>query len=104
MCVCMTGHFTPLHEVVAPRCEAELGLAMYIVLQGPGLLKVLFGSLRGYAGDISPPSALDAVSNDGNALIIDIRCRLKILTDLFFRHNLCTIGIQSQDSLGGKNH
>jgi hypothetical protein len=46
------------------------------LLQGPGLLGALFGSLRGYAGDISPAGALDAVSNDGNTLIIDIRCSL----------------------------
>ena len=50
-------------------------LIVATLLQGPGLLKVLFGSLRGYAGEISPPGALDAVSNDGNTLIIDIRCR-----------------------------
>ena len=43
-------------------------------LQGPPLLKGIFGSLRGYAGNISPAAALDAVSNDGNALLIDIRC------------------------------
>lgn len=42
-------------------------------LQGPGLIKAAFGSLRGYAGNISAAGALDAVSNDGNTLIIDIR-------------------------------
>ena len=42
-------------------------------LQGPGVIKAVFGSLRGYAGNISAAGALDAVSNDGNTLIIDIR-------------------------------
>lgn len=41
--------------------------------QGPGVLKAVFGSFRGYAGNISPAGALDAVSNDGNTVIIDIR-------------------------------
>lgn len=43
-------------------------------MQGPPLLKGLFGTLRGYAGNISPAAALDAVANDGNTLLIDIRC------------------------------
>lgn len=38
------------------------------------MVKGIFGSLRGYAGNISAAGALDAVSNDGNTLIIDIRC------------------------------
>ena len=42
--------------------------------QGPGIIKAVFGSFRGYAGNISAAGALDAVSNDGNTLIIDIRC------------------------------
>ena len=33
----------------------------------------VFGSLRGYAGEINPAAALDAVSTDGNTYIIDIR-------------------------------
>ena len=35
-------------------------------------LKVLFGGLRGYRGNISPASALDA-SREGNSVIVDIR-------------------------------
>lgn len=42
--------------------------------QGPGIVKGVFGSLRGYAGDISAAGALDAITNDGNTVIIDIRC------------------------------
>ena len=48
-------------------------------LQGPGVIKAVFGSLRGYAGNISAAGALDAVSNDGNTLIIDIRHALSPL-------------------------
>ena len=46
---------------------------MIAFLQGPGVIKAVFGSFRGYAGNISAAGALDAVSNDGNTLIIDIR-------------------------------
>ena len=35
-------------------------------------MKGVFGSLRGFAGQVSPAAALDAASNE-NALIIDIR-------------------------------
>ena len=41
-------------------------------LQGPPVLRLLFGGLRGYRGDISPASALDA-SRQGNTVIVDIR-------------------------------
>ena len=41
--------------------------------QGFPLLKVLVGSFRGYAGEISPAAALDAVATGGNILIVDIR-------------------------------
>ena len=39
----------------------------------PIALRAAFGSLRGYAGDISPAGALDAVATDGNTYIIDLR-------------------------------
>ncbi|KAK9846572.1 hypothetical protein WJX81_006817 [Elliptochloris bilobata] len=52
--------------------EYAAGLVALYYL-GPPLLKGIFGSLRGYAGNISPAAALDAVSNDGNTLLIDIR-------------------------------
>lgn len=41
--------------------------------QGPFALRALFGSFRGYAGDISPAGALDAVATDGNTYLIDLR-------------------------------
>ena len=49
-------------------------MKLWCLPQGPPLLKGIFGSLRGYAGNISPAAALDAVSVDGNTLLIDIRC------------------------------
>ena len=42
-------------------------------MQGPSVLRLVFGGLRGYKGNISPASALDTVSSDGNSVIIDIR-------------------------------
>jgi hypothetical protein len=45
----------------------------YCVSQGPTVVKVIFGSLRGFAGQISPAAALDAVSSDNNTIIVDIR-------------------------------
>ena len=41
--------------------------------QGPGILRLVFGGLRGYRGNISPASALDTISREGNAVIVDIR-------------------------------
>lgn len=34
---------------------------------------MLVGSFRGYAGEISPAAALDAVASGGNIFIVDIR-------------------------------
>lgn len=52
--------------------EYALGvIALYYL--GPPFLRGVFGSLRGYAGEINPAAALDAVSTDGNTYIIDIR-------------------------------
>lgn len=42
-------------------------------LQGPSVLGVAFKGLRGYAGDVSAPAALDLVSTRGNTYIIDLR-------------------------------
>jgi rhodanese-related sulfurtransferase len=47
------------------------GLALYYL--GPSLLGLVFGGLRGYAGDLSAPAALDLVSTRGNTFIIDLR-------------------------------
>ncbi|KAK9909244.1 hypothetical protein WJX75_009385 [Coccomyxa subellipsoidea] len=52
--------------------EYVLGL-LAIYYLGPGIVKGIFGSFRGYAGNISAAGALDAISNDGNTLLIDIR-------------------------------
>ncbi len=41
--------------------------------QGPRILGGLFGSFRGYAGNISPAAALDAAASEGNTYIIDLR-------------------------------
>jgi hypothetical protein len=37
------------------------------------VLRTVFGGLRGYGGDVSPPAALDLVSTRGNTFIIDLR-------------------------------
>ncbi len=34
-----------------------------VCVQAPPVLKLLFGSLRGYAGEINPAAALDAVAS-----------------------------------------
>lgn len=36
-------------------------------------MRGLFGSLRGYRGDLTPASALDLVSSDGNVVFVDLR-------------------------------
>ena len=41
--------------------------------QGPSVLGALFGGLRGYAGNVSAPAALDLVATRGNTFIIDLR-------------------------------
>lgn len=53
---------------------AEYGLgAVALYYLAPFLLGSVFGSLRGYAGEVSAAQALDLVANDGGAVIIDIR-------------------------------
>lgn len=47
------------------------GLAAWFL--GPSLLGLVFGGLRGYAGDVSAPAALDLVATRGNTFIIDLR-------------------------------
>jgi len=57
-----------------PTKLAELGVgALALYYLGPGLLGAAFGSLRGFAGEISAAQALDLLSNEGNAVLIDIR-------------------------------
>jgi hypothetical protein len=57
------------------------------VQQGPGIIKGVFGSFRGYAGNITAAGALDAVSNDGNTIIIDIRWLLGGMLAVFKLHH-----------------
>ncbi|KAK9866513.1 hypothetical protein WJX84_008419 [Apatococcus fuscideae] len=49
-----------------------LGLAALYFL-GPTFLRTLFGTFRGYKGDITPAAALDALANDGNTILVDVR-------------------------------
>ncbi|KAK9843352.1 hypothetical protein WJX74_010836 [Apatococcus lobatus] len=49
-----------------------LGLAALYFL-GPAFLRGLFGTFRGYRGNISPAAALDALANDGNTVLVDVR-------------------------------
>jgi rhodanese-related sulfurtransferase len=52
--------------------ETAVGLvAAYYLL--PPVLKAAGGALRGYGGDVSPAAALDALSTQGNANLVDIR-------------------------------
>ncbi|KAA6421320.1 MAG: calcium sensing receptor [Trebouxia sp. A1-2] len=52
--------------------EYALGAVAFYYI-APPVLKLLFGSLRGYAGEINPAAALDAVAIGGNVVIVDIR-------------------------------
>ncbi len=56
-------------------CDAlwHQGHELLLCVQAPPVLKLLFGSLRGYAGEINPAAALDAVATGGNVVIVDIR-------------------------------
>eukprot|EP00878_Enallax_costatus_P000403 GHUV01000492.1.p1 GENE.GHUV01000492.1~~GHUV01000492.1.p1 ORF type:complete len:402 (+),score=171.48 GHUV01000492.1:78-1283(+) len=57
-----------------PVVLAEYGLgAVALYYLAPLLLGGVFGSLRGYAGEVTAAQALDLVANDGSAVLIDIR-------------------------------
>ncbi|KAF8068332.1 Calcium sensing receptor [Scenedesmus sp. PABB004] len=57
-----------------PVLLAEYGLgALALYYLAPVLAGGLFGSLRGYAGEVTAAQALDLVGSDGGAVIIDIR-------------------------------
>ncbi|KAL4532423.1 hypothetical protein Ndes2437B_g02829 [Nannochloris sp. 'desiccata'] len=59
-------------KAVAVLAETAVGLvAAYYLL--PPVLKASVGALRGYAGDVSPAAALDALSTQGKANLVDIR-------------------------------
>ncbi|KAF6254588.1 hypothetical protein COO60DRAFT_1703264 [Scenedesmus sp. NREL 46B-D3] len=57
-----------------PVLLAEYGLgAVGLYYLAPLLAGGLFGSLRGFAGEVTAAQALDLVGSDGSAVIIDIR-------------------------------
>jgi hypothetical protein len=57
---------------------AEYGLgAVGLYYLAPFLLGSVFGSLRGFAGEVTAAQALDLVGSDGSAVIIDIRTEVR---------------------------
>jgi hypothetical protein len=59
---------------------AEYGLgALALYYLAPALAGGLFGSLRGYAGEVTAAQALDIVGSDGGAVIVDIRTEVGCL-------------------------
>ncbi len=56
--------------VALAQAAAALGV-LYVV--GPPLVRAITTSARGYAGEVSPPAALDAVARGGDAVLIDLR-------------------------------
>lgn len=52
--------------------EYALGLVAAYYL-APPVLGLVFGSFRGFAGEVTAASALDLVNKDGNTVIVDIR-------------------------------
>lgn len=64
-------HFLATSSPVTLAETAAVLVAAYYLL--PPVLKASAGALRGYAGDVSPAGALDAVSTQGGAVIVDIR-------------------------------
>ncbi|GMH40712.1 hypothetical protein BSKO_08616 [Bryopsis sp. KO-2023] len=57
-----------------PIVLGEYGLALAVLyFFGPSILAGLFDSLKGFAGDVSAPTALDSVETNRKAFIIDIR-------------------------------
>lgn len=61
-----------------PVLLAEYGAgAVALYLLAPTLLGLAAGSLRGYSGELTAAQALDAVGNDGNSILIDIRSEVR---------------------------
>lgn len=52
-----------------------LGIWILYVSAGPAF-NLIADIARGYAGDTSPPAALDAIVANGNAYLIDIRSQV----------------------------
>lgn len=64
-------HFvTTSSPTVLAECTLGLVAAYYLV---PPLLKAGVGALRGYAGDVTPAAALDALSSRGDTVLVDVR-------------------------------
>ncbi|KAH7616534.1 putative Calcium sensing receptor, chloroplastic [Nannochloris sp. 'desiccata'] len=62
--------FTTSSPTVLAETAVGLVAAYYLL---PPVLKASVGALRGYAGDVSPAAALDALSTQGKANLVDIR-------------------------------
>lgn len=54
-----------------------IGIYILYLLAGP-TADAISGLLRGYAGNVSPASALDSVSNKGNAFLVDVRTQVRL--------------------------
>lgn len=60
------------HTEPVVLAEYALGLVALYYL-APPLFKASFGALRGYAGEVTPAAALDALSSNSNSVLVDIR-------------------------------
>eukprot|EP00884_Botryococcus_braunii_P022393 jgi/Botrbrau1/8838/Bobra.0335s0025.1 len=64
---------TSTAESAITQATPYAGGAFALYLLVPPLLRGFFGGLRGYRGDLTPASALDLVSNEGNVVLVDLR-------------------------------
>ena len=61
-----------------PVAVAQAAAALAVLyVAGPPLVRTLTTSARGYAGDVSPAAALDAVSAGGDVALVDLRTALE---------------------------
>lgn len=77
------GTATAVLEITTTGCCALLAVQVVLAEYGVGavalyylaplLLGSFFGSLRGFAGEVTAAQALDMVGSDGSTVIIDIR-------------------------------
>lgn len=74
-CPCVPAS-SPVHLLQVLLAEYGLGaVALYYL--APYLVGGLFGSLRGFAGEVTAAQALDLVGSDGSAVLIDIRTEVR---------------------------
>lgn len=74
-CPCVPAS-SPVHPLQVLLAEYGLGaVALYYL--APYLVGGLFGSLRGFAGEVTAAQALDLVGSDGSAVLIDIRTEVR---------------------------